>query len=310
MATSTTMPPGAPETPAQEAAAHHAWAATRKRKRGYPEVCWNFEDTQPPGGEYITRDSYLLFTSYRNALGEVLTISARLLLPNGQIKICQWAQPNLNGQQLQQSVWALDEGFLLSLGVAIASPSNGVQRGDTFVQVGLQYGAAIGSPLYRVLVSDYVTTTRALGWPDGPLNDNVSGPGLLLTRLGGVPGAGLDFTVGGSANTRAWVHSLYATLTTSAAVANRSPLFEVLDSAANILWAFGPTAVQAASLTYIYNLTECVTEAADVGANKVVPFPTEMFLSGQFTIKSVTSGIQAGDQWSAPIMLFEMWQMY
>jgi hypothetical protein len=211
---------------------------------------------------------------------------------------------------LFQTVQQLSEGFLLSLTVTVTNSGAPVRRGDTFVQVGAQFASAIGSPVFRSLISDYVTTATPLCWPDGNLSNNLAGLGNLHTLALGNPGAGADFTITLTAKTRTWVHSLTATLTTSAAVANRTPVFTIKDLAGNVLWSIAPPAVVVASKTIIYNFGEALTLGTDVNLNCTIPLPSECLLEGAATISSATTNIQAADQWSSVNANIETWQEF
>ncbi len=116
---------------------------------------------------------------------------------------------------------------------------------------------------------------------------------------GVTPAAGADWSVivpGG----RAWrVVSIAASLVTSAAAANRAPGLVVSDGSTQFVNA-GPSGVQAASLTYAYGWYH---SAAGIGFStwRTQPIP-ELFLPAGFVIASSTALMDAGDQWSAPVL--------
>lgn len=308
-----TKAPAVTPTPAQDAAAlaaHQAQVARRRAARGYPEVGWNLEECQPPSPEYLTRDSYLLVNVFPTTAGGVVTVAARILLPNGKINNCLWTVGPTVGLTKLQAVEPLVEGFLLSLTVSITPVAAPTQRGDTYVQVMLQYGPAPAVNCYRTLVSDYVTTTRTVGWPEGPLNDNLSGPGFLQTHQTANPAAGADFNFTTPANTRTWVHALTATLTTSSTAANRLVNFQIKDTGTNLIWSFGSQVAQVASTVYVYNASECIVSSSAASVTMLVTFPSEMYLLPGDAISSLTTNLQSGDQWSAIEVLWETWVLF
>jgi len=276
-------------------------------ERGYGLVRFTTQGVQPPSSEYLTRDSYLQVNIFPNTTANTVTVAAKVLLPDGRINVMQFVYTNFSALAKNQFLQALTEGFLLSLTVTISGAGT-VHRGDTYVQVGVQFGPSAGTPMYRLLVSGYVTSTASIAWPEGNITDSVSGPGFLQDLALSNPAAGADFTYNlASANTRNWLHSFTATLTSSSTAANRQPTFLIKDAAGNQLWSFGTNTAQTASKTAEYNLAEAATIAADINGNVVVTMPSEVYLYGAWTLASSTTGIQSGDQWSAIRAVFEQW---
>jgi hypothetical protein len=301
----------APLTPAQQdlvaalkalgIGEHHRRTAT------YPAVCWDFEHAQAPSTEYLTRDSYLQINIYPAGSNFQVTLSAKILTPEQRITTNEWQFTPFSLNALNQYVQALTEGYLLSLTASVYNSGTLVRRGQCFVQAGVQFGPAVGTAFYRVLVSDYISTTYSACWPDSNLRTNLDPPGNLTTASVSNPAAGADWTLTLVAGIRYWIHSVTATLTTAAAAGNRSPLLTIKDAAGNVLWSVAPITVQAASLVYIYNWAECVTMAADNAGNKVTPLPTECLISGAGSISTTTTNIQAADQWSLIRVQEEQW---
>jgi len=283
-------------------------ACESKGAPGFGLVRFSMEDVQPPSTEYLTRDSYLQINIYPIAAADSVTVAWKILSSDGKLNVSQATFSGFTVSTLNQYIIPLTEGFLMSLAVTNSSASFQVPRGQDFVQVGIQMSNAPATPFYRLLISGYVTHVCALGWPEGTIMDSDTGPGRLSTATSS-PAAGADFGISFKANTRNWLHSLTATLTTSATVANRTPVFELLDYAGNVVWQLAPTTVQAASLVYVYDLAESLTLSADVNSNKVIPFPetTYVYGAGSAVVKSVTTNLQAADQWSAVYLVYEQW---
>jgi hypothetical protein len=275
--------------------------------RGYGLVRFTARDVQPPSTEYLTRDSYLQINIFPTGTANVVTVAFKILTPDGKISVSQFNYTGFTANAKNQYFPALTEGFLLSLSVTISGAAT-VHRGDTYVQVGVQFGLAAATPMYRLLVSGYVTTTAAIAWPEGNVVDSLTGPGLLNDAVISNPAAGADFIFNMAvANTRSWLHSFTATLVTSATAGNRQPQFTLKDAAGNVLWTLGTGAAQVASTTQVYNLGEAATIAQDVNKNVVITLPSEVYLYGAWTLASTTANIQAADQWSNVRAVFESW---
>jgi len=282
-------------------------ACESKGTPGYGLVRFAMEDVQPPSTEYLTRDSFLQVNVYAAAAADTITLAWKILTSDGKLNVSQAVFTNFTVNALAQNFVPLTEGFLMSL--TVTNTSAGVTpRGHIFVQVGVQESNAATTPFYRGLISGYVTHVVALAWPEGSLMDSLTGPGWLTTATAS-PAAGADFALGFVSNTRNWIHSLSATLTTSATVANRTPVFTLLDYGGNVVWQVAPTTVQAASLAYIYDLGEALTLSADVNSNKIIPLPEEAYVygAGLSVLKSVTTNLQGTDQWSSVSMVYERW---
>ena len=156
-----------------------------------------------------------------------------------------------------------------------------------------------------MLISDYVSTNDAIGWPEGTLNTNVAGYGDFVALGPGAPGAGVDWTYTMPLNARYLLHSICATLTTAVAVANRIPQFTMTNAGGKVCWSVAPLAAQVASKTVVYNLGEAETLATDANGNAIIPLPGVNWVSGGTVIAPVTAGLQAADQWSAAVFQYE-----
>jgi hypothetical protein len=94
-----------------------------------------------------------------------------------------------------------------------------------------------------------------------------------------------------------------ATLTTSATVANRTVNFVIDDGAGHIIWQGAAAVVQTATQVVTYQGNAGVPAgAAVVGGILQMPFPASMVMQPGWRIRTLTTNIQAGDQWSAAVV--------
>lgn len=112
------------------------------------------------------------------------------------------------------------------------------------------------------------------------------------------PAAGADWVWTVPSSTAWQIQSIRAQLVTSAAVANRTPVLRVTDTAGNIVLDAPATAAQAASATVVYEWVAGVPDQALTGGDLQLELPTGLTLEANWTVQTVTAGIQAGDQWS------------
>ena len=295
-------------SPQQLEAVQRTMSAWGKRPR-HPntQVGFNTEDVPPSGVEFLTRDSYLV-TNFFCLLGTTpLTVTAKILLPDGRITVNSWTYLSSAIWTKNQKIEALTEGFLLSLCVSLPSAASLIARGQCYVQVGLQTGAAVGTPVYRTLISDYLTTNYYPGWPEGQPQTNVGGMGFMNTLTIAAPGAGADWTYAFTACVRVALHSISGVLTTAVAVANRIPLFKIVAPAGSLTWQIAPSVSQPASQVSAYNLAGGLNLSQDASKNFTLPIPEPTAYPPVLTISAVTTAIQAADQWSNIYVVYETW---
>lgn len=93
--------------------------------------------------------------------------------------------------------------------------------------------------------------------------------------------------------------SVHAGLVTSATAANRQPALSIADATGHSIHLTPYAAAQAASLTWFYTWAINMPFVAQTLAQVMGPIPPELILSAGMTIATVTSGLQAGDQWKS-----------
>jgi len=287
-----------------------AESARRKHRRGYPEVCWDFESVQPAAFEYLTRDSYLYVNAYSQAGGTTMTIGAKILLPDGKIVPMQWVVPVLTVGSASYGPYPLVEGFLLSLTLQVYNPTTALQSGTIYVEAGLQFGATAAAVNYRVLLQGYATSMARLNWPDGTQTPQGAVQGFITQGSVGNPAAGADWSYAVGVGTRTWIHSVTAILTTAVAAANRQPQFTLQDPTGTTIWSLAGIAAQTASQVCQYNLGEALTLAQDVNKNFTISMPSEIYVTGAFKLFVTTTNIQAADQWSGISIQYESWPLF
>jgi hypothetical protein len=113
------------------------------------------------------------------------------------------------------------------------------------------------------------------------------------------PAVGLDWTTTVPAGHVWELATVFASLTSSAVVANRVPRLVVTAEGVTILDA-PPAAVQAASLTRRYSWAG-YEAAYQVDTGVAVPLPPLVLAEGA-TVGSLTTALDVGDQWSAPVL--------
>lgn len=294
-------------------------------------IGYRFKDLDPGSNVYVQRDDKLVIQSFSFSSGEVLNINIRILQPGhpagrtqpdesttdnplgdspfGVIVPINVMSPAVAINTLFSKTIDLAEGYLMSVAV---SATLATQRGQTFVRAYILRGSASLANVSYLLASDYVTTNTAVGWPYGDIRSPLDSMGQMLTFAPANPGAGLDFGLTLPANTRAQLLYCSALLTTSAAVANRVPSGAIFDNASLRNAGTFPAniAIPASTACRVsFAPGASGTAASALIANVNMPQPTIITSNSQGTtgFQSLTSGIQAGDQWSAIEAVFMTW---
>jgi hypothetical protein len=271
------------------------------------DISFLIKNASTPSALYIERDDSLLMVAATSQVNEVVTYNLRVLTPDGRINDMQFQQRPTNSRAPVTLVQVLAEGYLLSMSVNAAIATS---RGQTFARAMITRSGTGVSGAAQSLFADYVTTFSTPGYPNGRIVSPTEGQGLVYGVTVGNPAAGVDWSVNVPLNTRWRVRSWVARLTCSAAAANRQPQAQVIQGG-NSVWLGQPIANIVASA--IVNIAAGgLTPIVSVNANGyMLPLPPDLLLTGNATfaqsLGTATTGIQAGDQWSAIQLLVEEW---
>lgn len=289
-------------------------------------VTFSFDKIGPPATVYIQRDDRLHVKILNGFPGAGVTVSARLLMPRGPVA----GQPDTNTPEAIASAldvrgWintiqntflpdatrtanefdlALAEGYLLSVSVTKGAGAT-FTRGQCFATVGLQRGAAAGSRFMN-LVSEYVALDLDVCWPGGTIKSPIEGPGFTHSIQQANPGAGADWTFTAATGQRLRISSFSAVLTASAAAGNRQAEL-IVDDGANIVWRTTAQANVTAGQVVTFSATGTNVPQGIITTDQELVIPPTLVLAPGWRIRTATTGIQAGDQWSAIWFNVEEW---
>jgi hypothetical protein len=270
-----------------------------------PSVRFLSQAVQPPSQVYVESTDVLRVAAASSQAGESLTVSYRLLLPNGEIVMGQSATTVTSDRALNIHDEPLAEGFLLSVSCKAAAATT---RGQTFARIFLTdpvLGA--GQPSY-MLMADYVTTRMAPAHPNGRVLAPSEGPGFMRSILVANPPPATDWLLTVPTNARWRPTSAISVLTNDANVGNRTVAALVgVNGSSTFLSAATENhpANQQSQFTFSAGLSFVVPVA---GAFQL-PWPANHFLVSATAgyMQAFTTGYQAGDQWSAIRVCVEEW---
>lgn len=154
---------------------------------------------------------------------------------------------------------------------------------------------------------DYPTQTAPVGWPGGRILNSTEGPGRLRTVAVSNPGAGADWSLTVPTNGQWRISSLNAQLAIANAGVARIVRIQILGAGGQLVWQ------SAAQQTGAINTTVQVSAAPGQVTTVVdtttlnIAIPGLTLMNGTHVIRTSTSNINAGDQWSNIAVQVEEW---
>ncbi len=270
-----------------------------------PKIGFVFRNLQPPTSLYISPNESLGVDSYGSVVGLSLIITARFLLPDGQLTMLRYTHtPNTN-RTVATQIFPLTEGFLL--GLQVDPDGAAALRGQCFVQLTLNRGLDISGLGAVVLARGYAYDGHWVSWPQGTLESSVDGQGFIRAFIGTDPAANTGISETVPTNALWEILALQCVLTTDGNVATRQPQL-VADDGANPFLAIHSPATQGANNTqafYWNRWAPLTTTVVATRGNQGVP--DKLFLREGFRLRVTVDNMQVGDDLSAPVILLREW---
>ena len=269
-----------------------------------PVVRFKLQDVDPPAAVYVRPPDVLQVRGGTNlAGGDTLSFNIRILKADGTIQQEQEQLVVTAGWGITSKFVDLPEGYILSVTIQSASA---LSRGQSVADAYLQRGRVGAGLIVQELCSDYISTTHMATYPGGRVADPLEGPGNIRSITGTLPAAGAEISEVVPAKTQWRLIAFRYTLTTAVAVANRETTLTE-DDGANVFAQMPSTFTQAASLvhSYTYGLG-LQTQAGAQALIHTIPLVAAILPPG-FRIRTLTTNIQAADQYTAPQYLVEEW---
>jgi hypothetical protein len=261
-------------------------------------------NVQPPAAQYVSADDLLLVQSMNSHATTLVEVRGRLLLPDNSVqRILYTHTPNRDRSSKAEPI-AFGPGYLLSL-MAVPTATD-VRRGDTFITLGLTSGAAAANPATHVLAQDYLSSSEAMGWPGSPVHSSIAGVGTLRTFLGTAPAIGVNVSETVPTNARWRILGFNFALTTSAVVGNRSVHFALSNG---VFDAFRTPALtpQTASTTVSYYCSAIQSRQTSVANLATIEIAENLWAPQGWTLRTIVTGMDAGDLFGAPTLYVEEW---
>lgn len=264
---------------------------------GPPFTSWKRLGLSPDAGLFVQRDDQL-FIRTRASLAVRVNVAVRLQqADDGRIVPQLFDLVTVADRSEQMALFGMAEGYLL--GAAGFTVDAAMEEGAVFLEAGIIRGGAGVIARVQVLFSGYLGQTDALSWPGVVHEGAHAAIGRVRLILGADPAAGAESveTVPAGAHWELWTWR--ASLVTNATVAARR-VHLVLDDGANIILDLAADTDQTASLTRNYNMARWGFAPTGTGTELYIPAPFSIHLEAGYRIRTLTTNLQAGDNWSAP----------
>jgi len=183
--------------------------------------------------------------------------------------------------------------------LTLVNSNTSARQGDMYVSVSL----AINGDIVQELASGYIYNKKSVSWPYQNDKDLRLAGGQISLPSAGATAAGAEALITVPAGQMWRVIGGRATLVTDATAANRRPHFVfggIFDCFASV--------DQTASLTRTYSLGKYGGLLDDVDDNDIlVPIPHDIWLPAGNTFVTLTTNLQAGDDWGTVFLDVEMY---
>lgn len=178
----------------------------------------------------------------------------------------------------------------------------GVKRGELYVKVFLRIDGVISALLF----CGYVSDNEVPNYPNGKNEGSLEGPGLIRSITGTDPAAGVEISETVPTRVLWRLISARMVLVTDATVASRNRDINI-DDGANILIQISTITAQVASSNWGITFADLGTPINTNSLGRSSSIPAEVFVQAGWRIKSITSNLQAADDFQAPQLLVEEW---
>jgi len=269
-----------------------------------PKISFLVAGVPPPSPWYVSPNERLYIRSRNSAAGVRLLIRGHVLRAEDGVNPFEYQHTPGTDRSLSTQDFAIPEGFLLDLAVHVDAGTP--RRGQSFVQVGIARGSGAARVPLSVCISDYVTVAAAIGWPGSPLRSSVEGPGFMRVVTGTDPAAGVEIVETVPTDARWKIHGISFILATDGNVANRLVSVVLDDGTSTYFRASTPNAqVANTSVRYSIAPTGVIGDSQVVAQQLNVPIGIVLFQGHRYS--TLTSSIQVGDNFTAPVAYVEEW---
>jgi hypothetical protein len=258
-----------------------------------------------PSPYLFVGEDVLQVDTFGSIANVVLTVSGAMLGNGLQLVPFSFTVVPSSNRTIVTNRVSLDSGWLQHIRVAVTSGT--VIAGQVFVNLRFARGLTSNALLLGTIASGYVTTNTDLYWPGLTLLGPLDGVGAIRSITGTTPGAGAEISETTPTAARWEVLAVQFKLTASATVANRVVTLN-FDDGVNVFATFGASDVQTAGQALTWQAAAGVGRfAAPTALVVVLSLSNGLRMLAGYRMRTVTTALQVGDQYTAPQYLVREW---
>jgi small ligand-binding sensory domain FIST len=256
-----------------------------------------------PQGVYVTGDDHLLLTVLNAATGVTVRVGGRMLdAVSGRAVPFNLELVPATDRSASTTVVRLQEGWLQQATIVVSGGTP--LYGQTYARLDIVRGDGPGRTVLGTLAQGLITAQVRQAFPGAVLQGPLEAPGTIRSITGTDPAAGAEVSETVPTGARWRLHALRVALTTDATVANRETSL-TLDDGTTIYAQMPAGEAQTASAAFTYTwAVGLIRGAPNQGGSRLIPIPPLWLLAGH-RIRTLTTNIQAGDNYGAPQLLVE-----
>jgi len=254
-------------------------------------------------GLYATGEESLRLTAF-SGLAVTLALEGRFTKLDGTVVPFAERLVPATDRTPSSLVVPLTEGWVSN--VSVRASTGTPRRGQTFVLVELVRGQSGTVQPLTCLLQGYVQDTTRRAWPGSPIEQFSDGRGVIRSITGTDPAANTEISETVPTNARWRLIGLAVPFVADANVANRV-IVVTFDDGTNVYLRAPAAGNVTAGQTVQVSLGafgHTANSFTQVWPSVSVP---DLVLMGGHRIRTVTSGIQVGDNYGGPQYLVEEW---
>lgn len=238
------------------------------------------------------------------AISSSIQFFYQLLLPEGRIITNHQLLATPTDRSSTTFFFNMPESILLGLMLNVEATA--IPRGSIYCSVQTRRSAVSSGGAYRHLVHGYIDGTFSLQYPYPRSEPAFNSYGRPRTIVGSDPAAGAEVSETVPTNAMWRLLSMAVTIVCDATVATRTPGL-ALDDGTNLYYRGPVGQASTASQTTVYTFANVGASQGAGGVAAVQVAPYELYLPPASRIRTITNNLQAGDDYSAPVLHVMEW---
>jgi hypothetical protein len=254
---------------------------------------------------YTTGEDRLLIIAAASVPNVAIKIQARLLDPDGTIRVAVWTHTPTSDRAVSVESFALNTGAVMN--VVMFASGDAVQDGQVYAQLFIRRGDGPGGTIVGQLLGGYFTRNQPIGWPGSPIRSSVEGQGAIVTTFGQAPAPGAQYVQPVPSGARWELQRFAAGFIASPAVPQRILRIQFLDNVDLTGLLYWPLAVQANETWFLTAAPNADFTSSVANASQQMSLPTPTILRAGQTWRTSVLNMAAGDQWTNPNFVVREW---